>query len=56
MSEREIDTLIAQLIKLGEDPEELEFWTLIFDDLEAPEQQEILTNLKEEIKDLLAAS
>lgn len=56
MPEREIDALIAQLVTLGEDPEELEFWTLIYDDLEEAEQQELLTNLKEEIKDLLAAS
>lgn len=56
MPEREIDVLTAQLVKLGEDPEELEFWTLIYDDLEEAEQQELLTNLKTEIRDLLAVA
>jgi hypothetical protein len=56
MPTREVDQLIDELIALGEDKEELDFYREIFDDLEEPAQKEILDNLKQEIKDLLAAA
>ncbi|MBI5793646.1 hypothetical protein HZA87_00970 [Candidatus Uhrbacteria bacterium] len=56
MPTREVDQLIDQLVQLGEDKEELEFYRDIFDNMEEPEQNEILTNLRQEIKDLLAAA
>ena len=56
MPTREVDQLIDQLIQLGEDPEELEFYREIFEDMDEPEKNEILENLRQEVKDLLAAA
>mgnify|MGYP001573866780 CR=1 FL=1 len=56
MSTREVDQLIDELIALGEDKEELDFYREIFDDLEEPAQKEILENIKQEIKDLHTAA
>ncbi|MFA4845053.1 MAG: hypothetical protein WC654_00640 [Patescibacteria group bacterium] len=56
MPTREVDQLIDQLIELGEDKEELEFYRETFEDLPPEGQEEILLNLKTEISELLTIS
>jgi len=47
-----MDEIIKELIKLGEDPDELKFWTDIYPLLEDEEQKELLQNLKKELAKL----
>jgi len=42
--------IIDELIKFGEDGDELAFWSDIYDYLDANEQSEIFNNLKEELE------
>lgn len=47
-----IDELIDQLIALGEDRDELEFWRSLYPSVSPDEQQALLTNLGKELEEL----
>lgn len=49
---KKIREITEELIKLGEDPAELEFWEAIFDHCAPEEQKKILTNFEKELTDL----
>ena len=49
---QELENLMEQLVKLGEDRAELELWKKIFPALDDEGKAEILKNLKEEIEAL----
>ena len=52
MNQAELENLISELVKFGEDKEELEIWLKVFPDLEASEQEELLRNLQSELEHL----
>ncbi|MDO8626701.1 MAG: hypothetical protein Q7K39_04620 [Candidatus Magasanikbacteria bacterium] len=52
MTPAEFKKLIDELISLGEDKNELEFWLKLFPGLEADEQAKIIKNLSAELKQL----
>lgn len=47
-----INELIDELIALGEDRDELEFWRSLYPNISLGEQQALLTNLGKELEDL----
>ena len=53
--QQELEKLINELVKLGEDREELAFWQTIYPDMTANEQQKLLKILAEEIISLQKA-
>ncbi len=52
MDKLELTTLVHQLIGLGEDPGELNYWLEIFDYLEPTQQILLCANLQRELKSL----
>ena len=52
MEKTEITNLITELINLGEDRDELNYWLEIFDDLPEDKQALLYVNLKEELEAL----
>ena len=52
MERSEITNLITELINLGEDADELNYWLDIFDDLPEEKQALLYVNLKEELEAL----
>jgi len=52
MNKQEITDIIAQLIKLGEDQDELNYWLQIYDDLSEDKQALLYVNLKQELETL----
>lgn len=52
MQQEELNELIIKLIALGEDRDELELWSKIFQDLGPSEQSELITNLQIELQQL----
>jgi hypothetical protein len=51
----EINTLIGELIKRGEDKDELEYWRDIYPNLDEKEQQKLIDSLKKELAELSAS-
>lgn len=54
MTTEELSKIIDQLVALGEDKDELNFWLRIYDDLEPDAQSELVNNLTKELQDLQA--
>ncbi len=52
MTKEELSKIIDQLVALGEDKDELNYWLSIYDDLEPDAQTELVNNLKTELQDL----
>lgn len=52
MTKQELTAVVNQLITLGEDQDELNYWLDIYDDLEPDKQAEIAANLQEELAEL----
>lgn len=52
--QRELAELIARLVAIGENREELAGWEGLFDALTEPERDRLLTNLKQELQKLEA--
>ena len=52
MEKTEITNLITELIDLGEDKDELNYWLEIFDNLPEDKQALLYVNLKEELEAL----
>ena len=52
MNKQEIIDITAQLIKLGEDPDELGYWLQIYGDLPEDKQALLYVNLKQELEAL----
>ncbi|MCX6745240.1 MAG: hypothetical protein NTX82_07000 [Candidatus Parcubacteria bacterium] len=52
MEKTEITNLIIELINLGEDKDELNYWLEIFDDLPEDKQALLYVNLMEELEAL----
>lgn len=52
MTQIDLEALLQQLVALGEDAEELEYWRTIFDALTPEHQTELEQNLKNEIQAL----
>ena len=46
--------LIDELIQLGDDRDELEFWKSIYPNISADEQRALVSNLEKELKELKA--
>lgn len=53
--QKELEKLINELIKLGEDHEELKFWQTIFPDMTTTEQQDLINILTAEVQSLQKA-
>lgn len=47
-----INELIDQLMALGEDRDELEFWRSLYPNVSSDEQKALLTNLEKELEEL----
>lgn len=54
MTKQELEPLLDQLITLGEDADELNYWRDIFDDLPAEKQDEVGMLFKAELDELQA--
>ncbi len=52
MNRQEITEIINQLIQLGEDQDELNYWLQIYDDLPEEKQAMLYVNLKQELETL----
>jgi len=52
MNKQEITDIINQLIRLGEDQDELNYWLQIYDDLSEEKQALLCLNLKQELEAL----
>ena len=52
MNRQEITEIINQLIQLGEDQDELNYWLQIYDDLPEEKQAMFYVNLKQELESL----
>lgn len=52
MNKTEIVTIIEQLIQLGEDRDELDYWLQIYDYLPEEKQAELYENLSHELEAL----
>ncbi|NTU98554.1 hypothetical protein HGA64_00915 [Candidatus Falkowbacteria bacterium] len=48
----ELQELINDLVSLGEDKEELDFWSDFFETLDDEERQKLFSNLRKEKEDL----
>lgn len=51
-----LSQIIDDLITLGENRDELEFWKTIYPDLSASEQKELMNNLENELQKLRGIS
>ncbi len=51
-SREELDAMIARLVAVGDDEEELTFWSSIYEDLEPEEQHALATLLSNELHDI----
>ena len=49
---QKLTKLIEELIRLGEDREELEFWQTIYPDMTKTEQEELINILTDEVQAL----
>ncbi|KKR01216.1 MAG: hypothetical protein UT98_C0005G0023 [Candidatus Nomurabacteria bacterium GW2011_GWF2_40_31] len=49
---KELEELIKKLIALGEDADELNFWTEMFDTMDEGARSKLLSNLSKEATDL----
>ena len=47
-----IEELIDQLIALGEDRDELEFWRSLYPNISSDEQKALLSNLEKELEEI----
>lgn len=54
MTKEELTKIIEQLVVLGEDKDELNYWLDIYDDLEPHDQEAVSNNLKQELAELQA--
>lgn len=52
ISKQHLEGLIKQLLALGEDKFELDFWLRIYDSMTTEEKSELLANLEQELKSL----
>jgi hypothetical protein len=52
----EFDRLVSGLVSLGEDREELTFWSDIFETLDDDQKHELIANLSKELGDLESLS
>lgn len=52
----ELNEIIEQLVSLGEDRDELEFWRTVAPSLPIEQQQELVNNLKGELEALRKSS
>jgi len=52
MDKNETTNLVNQLIQLGEDQDELNYWLTIYDDLSEEKQALLYVNLKQEVEAL----
>lgn len=52
MKEEELNELVSKLSALGENRDELELWSKIFQDLDPSEQTALITNLQTELRQL----
>jgi|GEM_PF-831614 len=52
MKQEELNELINKLLSLGENRDELELWSKIFQDLGPSEQVSLITNLENELQQL----
>lgn len=50
----EIQTMVDQLVKMGEDPDEFSFWLSVYETLPQDLQEELSQNLEGELTDLSA--
>jgi hypothetical protein len=50
MNKQEITNLVGQLVQLGEDQDELNYWLQIYDDLSEEKQALLYVNLKQEVE------
>jgi len=51
-SKQHLNELIAQLLTLGEDKFELDFWVRIYDSMSTEEKSELIDNLQAELNSL----
>ena len=52
MNQSEFDELIKKLSALGENRDELELWSKIFQDMDPSEQSSLIANLQTELQQL----
>jgi len=52
MNRQEITKITSQLVQLGEDQDELNYWLQIYDDLPEEKQAMLYINLKQELETL----
>lgn len=52
MKQEELNELVNKLAALGEDIDELEMWSSIFQDLDPSERASLVTNLKTELQQI----
>lgn len=52
MNKQEITQIVGQLVQLGEDRDELDYWLQIYDDLAEEKQALLYVNLKQELENL----
>lgn len=55
MTKPELESILDQLIALGEDADELNYWRNIFEDLPADKQEEVCLLFKVELQELTEA-
>lgn len=51
-SKEYLEKIITELVKNGEDKEELSVWIELYDILSPPELEKLINNLEKELKDL----
>lgn len=49
---KKLHDLIEELIQLGEDGDELQFWKSLYPNMSPDEQSVLITNLEKEIKEI----
>jgi hypothetical protein len=52
MTQPELQNVINELIRLGEDPDELNYWLEIYDSLPEQNQAQLALNLRQELDSL----
>lgn len=55
MNKEELQKIIVKLIELGEDKDELNYWSDIYSDLPEEKQKEVFDNLRQELDSLESA-
>jgi hypothetical protein len=56
MTKPELESILDQLITLGEDADELNYWRDVFEDLPADKQEEVCLLFKAELQELTEAN